>query len=309
MSGGQGVPDDLWGIGIDVGGTKIAGGVVALRDGQVLTRAQIPTGGGRGGAAVLDDAVALATRLKTDAERRGGRIASIGVGVAELVDPAGEIVSYERIGWPGLPVRERFAAVAPARIESDVRAAALAESRFGAGRHHDPFAYVTIGTGISYSLVIDGRPFPGARGAALVIANGPLTAVCPACGHRHDQILEEFANGPSLAARYTQATGREVTGAESVLTAASKGDPVATDIIETAADAIGNTLGFLINALDPAALVIGGGLGLAGGLFWDRLVAQTRAHIWNAAAHDLPILPATLGPNAGLIGAALAGGP
>jgi len=301
--------DDPWGIGIDVGGTKIAAGVVGLRDGHVFARTRIPTNPDRGGLPVLDDVVGVAIRLKTEAAQHGGRIVSIGVGVAEIVDPSGQIVTGNRIVWPGLPVRERLARIAPTRIESDVRAAALAEARFGAGRPYTTFAYVTIGTGISSTLVVDGRPVPGARGAALVLASGPVAAVCPACGHRHVTILEDVASGPSLAAAYARATSETITNAETVLAAAASGDPAATKIITAAADSLGNAIGFLVNIVDPAALVIGGGLGLAGGLYRDHLIASTRAHIWNSAARDLPILPATLGSDAGLIGAALAGGP
>jgi len=299
--------DAPWGIGIDVGGTKIAAGVVDLRHGHVFSRIRLPTAPERGGLPVLDDVVAVAVRLKADAQEHGGRIASIGIGVAEIVDPSENIVTGNRIVWPGLPVRERLSRIAPARIDSDVRSAALAEARFGAGRPYATFAYVTIGTGISYTLVSDGRPVPGARGAALVLASGPVAAVCPACGHHHLSVLEEIASGPALADSYARATRQHVAGAESVLAAAAAGDPAATELVESAADALGNAVGFLINVIDPAALVIGGGLGLAGGLFWDRLVASTRAHIWNPAARDLPIIPATLGSDAGLIGAALAG--
>jgi glucokinase len=100
-------------------------------------------------------------------------------------------------------------------------------------------------------------------------------------------------------------------GAEEVLAAAAGPDPIcaaaATRAIHTATTALGVALGWLVNVLDPAAVVVGGGLGSAQGPYWDALVAATRAHIWSPVSRTLPIVQATLGPDAGLIGAALAG--
>src|SRR5262245_28415006 len=150
-------------IGIDVGGTKIAGGVVALHTGEVLARRSIPTGAARGGAAVLDDALALADDLRARARELGVAVQGIGVGVPGLVDVEGNVTSGHAIAWRGAPVQERFSRLAPAAIESDVRAHALAEARFGAGRPFRLFVFVTVGTGISSCLVQDGRPYAGAR--------------------------------------------------------------------------------------------------------------------------------------------------
>lgn len=295
-----------WAIGIDVGGTKIAGGIVSLADGRVAKREQVPTMPTRGGEPVLDDAVALADRLHAGALALGYEIASVGIGVAEIVNLDGRVASGYSIGWAELPVADRFGHIARTAIESDVRAAALAEARFGAGRPFDPFIYVTIGTGISYTLIVGGTPYAGARGAALAFASGAVTSTCPACESQHDMILEAYAGGPALASRYMLASGREVPGAEAVLAAAAT-DPIAAHVIDSAADAVGSALGLLITTLDPAALVIGGGLGSAPGRYHDRVVATTRAHVFYPPARELPILRAALGPDAGLIGAALAG--
>ena len=120
-------------IGIDVGGTKIAGGLIEPETGEIVVRRTLPTMASRGGAAVLDDAVAMATELRAIADRDGAAISGIGVGVAELVDPDGVVQSGDVVGWQGLPVSGQFAAIAPVRVESDVRAGALAEARLGAG--------------------------------------------------------------------------------------------------------------------------------------------------------------------------------
>jgi glucokinase len=287
-------------IGLDVGGTKIAGGVVALDAGRVLARRAIPTRAGRGGEAVLADALALAEALRADAGRLAVDVCGIGVGVPELVDLAGNVTSGHAIAWRGVPVRERFRGLGRAVVEADVRAHALAEARYGAGRPFRLFAFVTVGTGISCCLVQDGRPYAGARGNALILASSPLTTTCTACGAALRPVLEEFASGPALAARAGAARG------EDVLAAAAAGEHPAIEVVESAGAALGVSVGWLVNVLDPQAIIVGGGLGLAGGRYWDSFVAATREHIWAEESRDLPILMAALGADAGLIGAAVA---
>ncbi len=270
-------------IGIDVGGTKIAAALVA--GGEVLARTTVPTGASRPGREVLADAVAAA-----EAVGSGHAIAGVGVGVPEIVDPGGRIVTDAVIGWAGEAVEEAFAHLGPATVVADVLAAALAEARLGAGRGFASFAFVTVGTGISYTLVLDGRPYAGARGAAVLLGSGRLGGV----------VLEDVASGPAIA----RAAG--AASAEEVLAAAEAGDASATRVVDLAASMLGEGIGTLVNLLDPEAVVVGGGLGTAGGRHWDVAVAAARGRVWLPAARDLPILPAALGADAGMVGAALA---
>lgn len=295
-----------WDIGLDVGGTKIAGGLVDPTSGSLTARQQIPTQAQRGGDAVLRDVVALAERLASAANDRGGSIRRIGIGIAELVGPTGKIQSAHSINWTDLSPETAFAHIAPVVIEADVRAAALGEARHGAGQPYSIFAYITIGTGISSCLVQNGRPFAGSRGNALVVASAPISSTCEQCGAMQEQILEDIASGPALVARYNARAHRGVTGGPEVLAAAAQGDEDAREVVDTAAAALGNSVGWLVNVLDPDAVIVGGGLGLAGGLFWERFVETTRAHIWSEVTRELPIIQAGLGPDSGIIGAAAA---
>jgi glucokinase len=287
-----------------LGGTKIAAGLVSFPAGVVLTKEVLPTSPGRGGEAVLGDAIAVARRLKEHASNHGADIRGIGVGIAELVNLQGEISSDYLIKWKGLPVRESFSEVAPVQFESDVRAPAVAEASFGAGKQYENFIYLTVGTGISYSLVLEGRPYAGAHGHAIMAASGILSSECERCGAVQDQVLEEFASGPGLVARYNREAGVAFTSGEEVTSAAATGDAIAIKIVRSAGEALGNTLGFLINILDPEAVIVGGGLGLAGGMYWDSFVRSTRRRIWAEVSRDLPVARAKLGADAGLIGAA-----
>jgi glucokinase len=292
-------------IGIDVGGTKIAGGLVDLSTGAVSSALQIPSLASRPGEAVLSDVDALLRRLKAAARANGVPLVGAGVAVAELVDRAGNIFSGHRIAWNGLRVQDILSAEIETHVESDVRAAALGEAIFGGGRPFGHFIYVTVGTGISATLVQDRRPYAGSRGAALVIANGATTFSCPACGSKTRYVLEDFASGPALAARYQAATGKAVQSAEEALKAAEGGDAVAAEIVESAASALGGAVSLLVNSLDPSAVIVGGGLGSAPGLYWEGLTRSIREHLWQDDIRELPILQAELGSRAGVIGAAI----
>ncbi len=294
-----------WGIGIDLGGTKIAAGAVELGGGAVAFRRETPTRPERGAAAVLADIETLGETVAGELRRDGRRPVAVGIGVPELVDAAGQIRSAHLLDWSAIPLAERLGAIAPAFIAADVRAAALAEARHGAGREFDSFAYVSIGSGISSTVVQDGVPLAGARGGALVLSSGSLGVPCAECSAWTEFVLEDYASGPALARRYAAASGRDVEGAEMVIAAANEGDPTAAQIVDSAADALGSSLGWLVNVLDPEAILIGGGLGLARGRFRERLIEATRGHIWNQGARGLPFVSAALGADAGLIGAAL----
>ncbi len=291
----------VYALGLDVGGTKIAGGVVDLCSGRIVAKRTVPTQPERGGAAVLATALALAEALLAEARQQSLEITGIGVGVCELVDAWGNVTSAYTVKWQGLAVQAAFAQRLPTVVEADVRAAALAEAQYGAGQNADPFVYVTVGTGISSCLVQAGRPFAGARGNALVLATGALTVPDVTTGKNVHFVLEEYASGPALVARYYAATGADLHHGEDLLAAVEAGDPVAVDVVGSGGDALGMAVGWLVNVLDPAAIVVGGGLGAAAGLYWERFVISTRAHIWADASRELPIRQAQCGADAGLI--------
>jgi glucokinase len=216
-------------VGIDVGGTKIAAGVVDVATGEVREREQIATRPERGGEAVLADCAALASRL-------GNGALAVGIGVCELVGLDGRPRSADTVDWRGLDVRATIAAPRVV-LESDVRAAAVAESRFGAGIGRSPFLFVIVGSGASACLVVDGRPYLGSRGEAITLGAPPV---------------EQVASGPALA----RSAG--VERAEDVLD-----NPAHAGLVDAAAAALGGVLAVLTNALDPAVVVLGGGLGAA----------------------------------------------
>jgi glucokinase len=291
-------------IGVDVGGTKIAAGIVDP-EGRVLEKRLVPTLPPRGGEAVLQDALGLAEALREETSRRGWKLAALGVGVCELVDTQGRVVSSQTLAWRGLPVREQFARLAPAILDADSRAAAFCEARCGAGRPFRSFLYVTVGTGIGSSLVLEGLPFVGAHGCTGTLATAPMSVLDPGTGRLTRAVLEEVASGPALVARYNQETGGTAMRAEDTLAAAAAGDLIAAGVVDAAATSLGATIALLVNVLDPEAVIVGGGLGAAPGLYWERLAPAIRAHIWSDVHRGLPLLQARHGGDAGFIGAAL----
>ena len=303
----QGLARNEVAVGIDVGATKIAGGIVEFPAARILWQRTIATAPWRGAEAVLDDCLSLARELVelAPALAPGGLpAAGVCLGVPENIDLEGRVTSTNTLAWRGVPVQELLGRVAPAVVESDVRAAALAEALWGAGRSARLFVYLTVGSGISHTLMIDGVAYAGATGNAITSASSPLTTVCTQCGARLEPVLDHIAGGLALPRRYNARSPRPVESARQVLALAAEGDPPAVEVVRSAGEALGVTAAFLVNVLDPEILVVGGGLGLAGGLYWDSFLASTRSHIWSDVNRDLPIVPAQTSVEAGLIGAA-----
>jgi glucokinase len=295
-------------IGVDVGGTKCAAGLLLLPEGRLVARRLIPTEPGRGGQAVLADVIQLARELRDEAPQFAATPTAIGVGVAELVGHDGRVLSDATIGWKELPIADAIqqAAGLPVCIEADVRAAARAEAQLGAGRGRDSFLYVTVGTGISACLILKGAPFVGARGLTGTFASsrglipgddGRLAAGPP---------LEQFAAGPALAKRFAAMHQNRAVDSREVVARCEAGDESARWVTASAGEALGAAIGQVVNLLDPEIVVIGGGLGLVGGAYRQSIDSAMRAHIWSELHREIPLVSAQLGADSGVIGAALA---
>lgn len=288
-------------IALDIGGTKIAAGLIGRR-GDVMQRTSLPTDAREGGPAVLERALALARQAQAVALQSGHRVIGVGISLCELVDLAGAVTSHYTVAWQDVPVQAFFTErIAPAVVEADVRAHALAEATFGAGIGLATFVYVTVGTGISSCLVLDGRPFAGTHGNALVLSTMPIT-VFDTCGRKIEFALESFASGHGLVQRYRRCRPT-VTRVEEIVADAQQGLSAARAVLSSGGEALGSALAWLVNVLDPAAVIVGGGLGLAGGLYWESAIAAARTHIFAPASRAVPIVRAACGADAGLIGA------
>jgi glucokinase len=285
-------------LAIDIGGTKTALALVDTGSGKIRDSERLPTPAPElAGLSFMDELLGLAEDwCRSD-------VAAIGVSLCEIVTPTGIINSGHRVRFRGLPLLDGLNRLRPAVVEADVRAAALADARYGMGRHHSSFLYVNCGTGISSCLVQGGIPWAGSHGSALVFANAP-TRVADRDGQTISYILEDIAGGAGLASEYLLATGQLRT-AEHILGLAQSGDAPATKITARAAQALGMALGHAADMLDPAAIVLGGGL--AQSLFFvSALERELRNYIWSDAVRPVPLLASTLKGDACLLGAACA---
>jgi glucokinase len=290
-------------IGIDVGGTKTKACLVRTTDGAVLLERTRATPCAEGGPAVLELVVAMAAELQGDTGEPARTACPVGVCLPELVGNDGEPGSAWNFEWRGLDFKAPLSAFGPVYVDSDVRAAAFAEGWIGAGRDAGIFVYVTLSTGMSHTLVIHGKPYGGARGFAIHFAGSELVAWT---GANRDvevrQHLEVFASGKGMGERYGMLVGKpDATAAD--LFQATASDPGAKALLENSLLSIASYLGQLVNILDPAMMVIGGGVG-SNPEINRRLGELTRPFIFADLARNLPIVPAALGDNACAIGVA-----
>jgi glucokinase len=293
-------------IGIDVGGTKSAAGLIRIADGRVLARRLQPTRADRGGEPLLTDIVELAHSIQQEAVELGIQPMALGLGVAELVSADGLILSDATICWRGLAVGKILNEKTglPVQVDADVRAAAWGEAQFGAGRTFHSFVYITVGTGISASFVFDRTPYVGARGLTGTFASGP-SLIPGADGQLAAGLpLEEFAAGPALATRLQTVSVNFAGTAHDVIRLSENGDAAAREVVVSAGQALGAAVAQLVNVLDPEAVVIGGGLGMVEGDYRRTVEQALRDHVWSDLHRGIPLLSAELGVDAGLIGAA-----
>ena len=304
-------------VGVDIGGTKVAAGVVDM-NGQVLARARrlTPT---KSPKAVEETIAEVVEELRASYE-----VVAVGIGAAGFVDAdRARVMFAPHLAWRNEPLRDAVTAALglPVVVENDANAAAWAEWRFGAGQGEDRLVCVTLGTGIGGGIVIDGAVQRGRWGMAgefghmVVVPDGHRCE----CGNRG--CLEQYASGNVLGRE-----AREMARAKSpvivplvervggdidalvgpvVTEAARDGDPVAIELFEEVGRWLGIGLANLAAALDPGMFVIGGGVSDAGELLLRPARESFRRTLTGRGFRPEPrIVKAALGPEAGLVGAA-----
>jgi glucokinase len=286
-------------IGVDIGGTKVAAGVVD-EEGGVLALVRRPTPGDVAGT---EDAIAGC--VAELAERYD--VVAVGIGAAGwIANDRATVLFSPHLAWRDEPLKEALNGRIglPVTVENDANAAAWAEYRFGAARGERVVCIVTLGTGIGGGLVVSGTLYRGAYGLAAewghmqVVPDGrrcacdarELAEVSPVAAHR----LLELAGGNPAAL-----TGTMVT------TAAREADPAAVEIFTAMGRWLGRGIASLAAALDPSVVVIGGGVSEAGELLLRPAQEEFAASLTGRGFRPLaPIRLAALGPDAGLVGAA-----
>lgn len=304
-------------IGVDVGGTKIAAGVVDGA-GRILEKVRITTPAAT--AETVENGIVEAVRRLT--ERHA--VAAVGLAMAGFVDEKRSVLRFA----PNLPMADRplKATIEPlvgvrVVVENDANAAAWGEYRFGGGRGVTDVVLITVGTGLGGGTVLDGRLLRGAFGGAGEFGHVRIVPGGLPCGCGNRGCWEQYTSGTALvrearalaSAQPEQATALLALAGGSaaaidgrmISRAAVDGDPTARSLLAETGRWLGEGIADIANVLDPAVVVIGGGVSEAGDLLLGPARAAYEAHLV-AGAHrpHLAITAAELGNDAGLIGAA-----
>lgn len=304
-------------VGFDVGGTKVAAGLVDSA-GRIVARRRFPT--------AADDPERLVAQL-ADATREfesavSGNVAAVGVAIPGQIDwRRGVCIRAANLALKNFPLGDllQTASNRPVAVENDTNAAALAEWRHGVGRGYDDFVFVAIGTGIGAGAILDGRLIHGSSGNAaevghtVVNRDGPL---CP-CGSRG--CVEAFASGGALtraarriALEYPEsqlgglaAEGR-VVNATDLFRAAEAGEEISVAAVDDATRYLAVGINNLFELFDPSVLAIGGGMAQVGEPLFRRLKQFLREQRPTSPDVTGRLAVAVLGEDAGILGAAAA---
>ncbi|PVY97302.1 ROK family glucokinase [Actinomycetospora cinnamomea] len=304
-------------VGVDVGGTKIAAGVVD-EDGKLLasTRRETPATDTRMVLEAIGDAV---RELRSHHE-----VVAIGIGAAGFVDAGrAKVMFAPNLAWRDEDLRQELMGRLdiPVVVENDANAVAWAESRFGAGRDHDDLVAITVGTGIGGGVVTGGRLLRGGFGVAAEIGHVTMVPYGRRCGCGLQGCWEQYGSGRALVteareiARHSPAfasgllasaggDAEAITG-EMVTAVAQQGDVGALHCFDEIGRWIGLGLAQLAAVLDPSLFVIGGGVSAAGEVLRERVETVFRANLTGRGHRPVAeVRLAELGWEAGMVGAA-----
>jgi glucokinase len=303
-------------VGIDVGGTKIAGALVD-ETGQILMSLKVPTP-----AENTDDLIDAVVKMVNEL-RAGQDIHAVGVAIAGFIDAKrSEVMHSPNLSLRNEPLKAKLEAKLGVEVfvENDANAAGWAEYRFGAGRGSDHMMMITIGTGVGGAIVANGQLFRGGFGIGAELGHTNFIPEGKECGCGQHGCLEKYASGTALleAAKELAASGTpegarlaeleskagELTGAE-VYQAINESDPGALRLLNELGTNIGKAVASFAAVLDPQILVVGGGLSVAGELL---LKPVREAYLQHLPARgyrpEMSIVAAALINDAGVVGAA-----
>ena len=305
-------------VGVDIGGTKVAAGLVDA-NGEIISQTRVPmvsTASAEEGLGAVVDGISRVL-LSGDAQ-----VSGIGICAPGPLDPeTGVILNPPNVPcWRNFPLAEEVRKVyrVPVRVDNDANAAALAEARWGAGGGYQSVFYVTIGTGIGTGIIFDGRIFHGRTGAAGEGGHVSIDYRGPLCNCGKPGCIEVYASGTAIGKRARQriaAGGNSsmlalaggnldaVTG-EIVGKAYAAGDPLAKDILTGTADRVALWLSNMIDLLDPHVIVIGGGAAALFRPFFDQIRQRIPQLTVNPRANEVPVVSSRYGADSGIAGGA-----
>jgi len=294
-------------IGVDIGGTKIASGIVT-KSGKIIDKIIIPTLSSRGMKTSLKQVYISIRELIKSNRINKKDIIGIGVCAPGPLDPIKGVVHNppNLRGWKEVPlvklIKKEFGI--KTRLENDANAAGMAEVIWGRAKKHKNVFYVTVSTGIGTGIIIDGKIYHGKNGMAgeggHVTVNYDSKEKCN-CGNIG--CIEKLASGANTEKKLSKKFRKKITMID-VQKAANKGDKAALRAINDQAELIGVWLGSMVSLLDPEIIVIGGGVSNIGKLFFDPIKKTIPKHTINIYAKKTPVVRAGLKQDVGILGAA-----
>jgi glucokinase len=305
-------------IGVDLGGTTIKAGVVST-DGSILYQTKSPSRSLEGPQAVVKQIELTVVDALSHAGRNS--VAGIGVGAPGVVDRGGVVKSPPNFkGWDSFPLADelRSALKMDVQIENDANAAAIAESRFGAGKDYENFLFVIWGTGVGGGIILNHKIFRGPMGGAGEIGHMSIDYNGPPCNCGSRGCVEAYVGQRYLSQRTLERLKRYpdskilefVSGDKTkidpavISKAAHDDDPLARQILLEAGELLGIALGAVMNVFDLRVSIIGGGVSAAGQFVLDRIQSSVQAHVLKHMRPEISVLQAQLGNEAGMLGAA-----
>jgi len=312
-------------IGLDLGGTKISAGAISEDGVQTIGIRKVDTQSELGAEGVVDRIVALIEGVILDTINETGAsrkdFLGIGVGAPGPLDrEKGIVVVAPNLGWREFPLRDRIGdrLKLHATLDNDANCATVGEWWLGAARGGRDVVGITIGTGIGGGLIFNGELYHGASEVAGEIGHTTIDVNGRLCKCGNYGCLEAYASGPAIATRAREALIREdaasllpslVDGqlerltAETVYTAAKKGDGLANEIVRDTAKYLGAGIATLLNVINPDVVVVAGGVTAAGDALFAPLRTEVRRRAFSTAVKAARIVPGELPGTAGVVGA------
>ena len=310
-------------IGVDLGGTGIKAGVVN-EQGEILSKGSTPTMKERPYQDIIHDIAMLCKDVAQQAGITMDDVAAIGVGVPGICDAKTGIIPFcTNLGWREVPfvseMRKYFNL--PIIVDNDATVAGYAESVAGVSKGTDSSVFITLGTGVGGGIVINGKPYSGAHGIGSEIGHmiikmdgEPCTCGNYGCVERYCSATAIIRMARELCAVHPESEIVKAcegdlnrVNAKVVFDAAKNGDEIALKVFHRYVKYLGQLVASLVNCIDPEVIVLGGGVSKAGDFLLDAVRAETRRYVLYKTLPSARIELAKLGPDAGIIGAAMLG--
>ncbi|MEF3304326.1 ROK family glucokinase [Paenibacillus sp. GYB003] len=304
-------------IGVDLGGTNIKVGICD-EQGRLLQTYEGPTGVEDGPEAVIDRIAQYVRQIVSDSTYQWEQVAGVGAGIAGFLDlENGTVLFAPNLRWENVAVKQELESRLglPVAIDNDANVAALGEAWSGAGAGLKHIVAFTLGTGVGGGIIIDGRIYQGFRGMAGELGHikvvPDLEAIQCGCGQLGCVETVSSATGIVRMAKDAVQRGEatslslnESITAKDVFDAAKDGDEVAVRIVKRAAYYLGKAMAAVAVVLNPQRFVIGGGVSKAGDILFGELRKVYAQNVPDAFTQGVDIVPAQLGNDAGIVGAA-----